>query len=225
VVIVPKVEQKEMSTWDEGQVSQFLVSIQGKRNEHLYRLALQTGMRQGELLGLMWEDIDWLSRTISVKRQLYKPVGGGFTFVPPKTRYGKRVIEVGDQTIESLKDQQVRIDEWRQVYRNVWTDYNLVFPSTHGTPQGRHNLLIEFKEYTKEAGLPKMRFDDLRHTAASLMLNHGIPTIIVSRCLGHSTPSVTLDLYGHLLPGFQSERARLMDSLVHPVEVDLENPE
>lgn len=220
VVIVPKVEEKEMKVWNEAQVSQFLVTIKAQRNEHLYRLALATGMRQAELLGLMWDDIDW-SGMLSVRRQVFSPDGGGYTFVPPKTKFGVRNIELGAQVIESLRDQQSRVDEWRAFFHKSWQENKLVFPSTRGTPLGRYNLLIEFKEYTKQAGLPQIRFHDMRHIAASLMLNHGIPVIIVSRILGHSKPSVTLDLYGHLMPGMQTEAAQLMDSLVHPVEIEL----
>ena len=99
-----------------------------------------------------------------------------------------------------------------------WTENNMVFPSMVGTPTGQRNLHKFFKRLLKKAGLQDIRFHDLRHTAATLMLMNGIPVIIVSRRLGHSKPSVTLDIYGHYLPGMQEQAAILMDDLVTPIE-------
>ena len=83
------------------------------------------------------------------------------------------------------------------------------------------NLRLDFKQVTDRAGVPKVRFHDLRHTAASLMLNNGIPVIVISKILGHSKPSITLDIYGHLYTEMQGEASRLMDELVSPVKVNL----
>jgi integrase len=98
-----------------------------------------------------------------------------------------------------------------------WEEHNMIFPSLRGTPTDQSNILSYFKRILNEAGLPDMRFHDLRHTAATLMLLNGTPLIIVSRRLGHSKPSVTLDIYGHYLPGMQAEVASLMDDLVTPI--------
>ena len=95
-----------------------------------------------------------------------------------------------------------------------------MFPSKVGTPITRYNLRRSFRRLLKESGVPKIRFHDLRHTAASLMLNNGIPILIVSRRLGHAKASITLDVYGHLMPSKQEEAAELMDSLLAPTEVD-----
>ena len=99
-----------------------------------------------------------------------------------------------------------------------WPENGLIFPSSKGTPSDPRNLLRVFKPLLKKADLPDIRFHDLRHTAATLMLLNGIPIIVVSRRLGHSKPSVTLDIYGHYLPGMQEKVASLMDELVTPVE-------
>jgi integrase len=104
---------------------------------------------------------------------------------------------------------------------NQWEDNNLLFPSMIGTPLNQRNLLRSFKKVLHESGLREIRFHDLRHTAASLMLNHGIPPLIVSKRLGHSKISITLDTYGHLLPGMQQETADFIDGLVTPLELKL----
>jgi integrase len=102
-----------------------------------------------------------------------------------------------------------------------WKEYGLIFTSKVGTPGDPSNLRIDFNRIIRKAGLPKIRFHDLRHTAASLMLNHGVPIIVASKRLGHSLPSTTLDVYGHLYHELQNDAARIMDELVIPIPVEL----
>ena len=99
-------------------------------------------------------------------------------------------------------------------------EYGLIFTNSFGGPIHPRNLLRNFKTLLRDAGLPEIRFHDLRHTAASLMLNHGIPVLIASRRLGHARPSITLDIYGHLIPSMQNKVAQLMDDLVTPIEIE-----
>jgi integrase len=219
---VPSAKKRKTQVWTESEVTSFMIVVEGERNEHLYHLALTTGMRQGELLGLMWKDIDWLKGTISVVRQAFMPEGGGFTFVEPKTKNGKRTVELSPTGVDILRMQIGKVDELRAFAAERWSENDLVFPSVVGTPQSRWNLEKEFKKYIAAAGIPVIRFHDLRHTAASLMLNHGVEAFIVSRRLGHSTVQITMDLYGHILPGAQRDAARLMDDLVRPIRVDKE---
>ena len=96
----------------------------------------------------------------------------------------------------------------------TWCHLDLVFPSSVGTQMAASNIRRDFRKLLKTSGLPKIRFHDLKHTAASLMLNHGIPVLIVSKRLGHSKPSITIDVYGHLIPSRQEEAAQLMDNLM-----------
>jgi integrase len=109
-----------------------------------------------------------------------------------------------------------------------WVDHDLIFPSKNGTPMDPSNLRLDFTCVLRLASLPKIRFHDLCHTAASLMLNHGIPVIVVSKILGHSRPSITMDIYGHLYNEMQDEAAQVMDELVTPICTQLhpknENP-
>ena len=103
-----------------------------------------------------------------------------------------------------------------------WHEHGLIFTSKVGTPIHHRNLLRDFKLLLNYAGLPEIRFHDLRHTAAAIMLNHGIPVIVVSRRLGHAKPSITLDVYGHMIPSLQAEAAQKIDELITPVEIDNE---
>jgi integrase len=217
-VALPKITTKEMKVLDDNQVRQLMITAAGHRYEALLHLAVTTGMRMGELLGLKWSDLDWASGTLKVQRQVQRHPGKGFVFPEPKTKAGRRVIELGQNTIRLLAAHRTR----QELESNApsWQENGLIFPSTKGTPADQRNLNRIFKELLKQAGLPEIRFHDLRHTAATLMLLNGIPVMIVSRRLGHSKPSVTLDIYGHYLPGMQKEAATLMDELVTPIAAD-----
>jgi len=102
-----------------------------------------------------------------------------------------------------------------------WNDHDLTFPSSVGTPINPSNLRKDFNEVIVRAGIERIRFHDLRHTAASLMLNNKIPGIIVSKMIGHSRPSTTMDIYGHLVPGMQDEAAKMMDGITTLNTVDI----
>jgi integrase len=219
--ILPKKQKKEMLVWNEYQVQTFLQFATGSRYESLYQLAILTGMRQAELFGLKWGDIDWNLRLLHVRRQAQALETGGWQFTDPKTRAGTRSIQLGEGSLSALRAQRIRQDAEKALAGNRWKEYDLVLTSSLGTPIHRSNFRIDFNRIIKEAGIPKIRFHDLRHTAASLMLMHGIPMLAVSQILGHSKPSITLDLYGHYVPGIQNGAAELMDRLVMPVGVQL----
>ena len=163
-------------------------------------------------------DLNWGNRTIQVNRQVMHLVGSGYIFTKPKTKAGNRSIILGRQALEVLREQQEEIASMRDHAGEKWVDLDLVFPSSEGTPLTGIKLRRRFNGVIEEAGLPKIRFHDLRHTAASLMLNHGIPILIASKRLGHSKPSITIDVYGHMLPSKQEEAADLMDDLMGSAE-------
>jgi integrase len=216
----PRYSKGEMKVLTDTQARQLLIAARGKRNELIYHLAVTTGMRQGEILGLKWKDIDWLSCTIHVQRQAQRINGMGIVFAETKTRAGNRLIQFGRETLKQLSAHRRRQDIERMA--KGWQENDLIFPSTIGTPLEQRNFYREFKELLKIAGLPDIRFHDLRHTAATLMLLNGIPLLVVTRRLGHAKPSITLDVYGHYLPGMQSEAAALMDELVTPIAAELQ---
>jgi len=218
----PKPKKREVKILDQGQVHRLLIAARtrGFGRLALFHLALVTGMRQGELLALKWDDLDLTAKSLQVKRQLKRVPGGGFNFAPPKTKAGYRTIRLGDRTTTILKRYyQVQLDV-KSKAGEVWQEHGLVYPSTVGTPLNPRNVVRTFKKLLADAGLPEIRFHDLRHTAASIMLNNGIDVLIVSKRLGHSKPSITLDIYGHLIAHSQEKAAELVDTLITPISFE-----
>ncbi len=217
---VPQAPATEMSVLDEEQVTRILIAASNTRYEALFRLAVTTGMRQAELFGLKWADISWQRGVLYLRRQIQRVPGEGMQFSEPKTRAGKRTIKLSEGMLQAFREHKLRQQVEMEQAGSRWSDADLVFTSKYGGSLDQSNVRREFYAILGIAGLPKMRFHDLRHTAASLMLNNGIPVIVVSKILGHSKPSVTLDIYGHLFNEMQDEAARLMDELTTPVRVD-----
>ena len=178
-----------------------------------YVLALATGMRQGEILGLPRTRLD-LTRHLVRVRQTLVLVKGGFEFGRPKTRASKRDIELRAEAVEALRlHHKLQLEE-RMRLGGLPKDYGLVFSTTVGTPIRRQNLQRRsFKPLLEEAGLPDIRFHDLRHTFASIALGRGANINTVSKMLGHSSVKITLDVYGHLMPGMQSEALGHLDGV------------
>ena len=219
----PKTQEKEIRVLDQDQVHALLSVAKSKGFHHfaLYYVALVTGMRQGELLGLKWNDFDPERKTIKVTRQVQRVQGGGFEFSPPKTKKGFRTIKLGGEAVNVLRRHYIAQLDYSSREGDKWQDHTLIFPSVVGTPINPPNLVKAFRALLEKAGLPRVRFHSLRHTAASLMLNNGVDVLVVSRRLGHSKPSITLDVYGHLIPSSQQKVADLMDNLITPNTLEL----
>lgn len=213
----PQKPAMEMKILDEGQVSQLLITARGNRLEGLLQLTLSTGIREMELLGLKWTDLDWVKRTLKIERQLAREKNLKSQFVSPKTRAGKRTIVLGKSTIELLRAHYERQLEERKAAGEKWHEQGLIFTNRYGGPMDSRNLLRDFKNLLSQSGLPEMRFHDLRHTAASLMLNRNVNPLAVSKRLGHARTSITLDTYGHLMPNLQEEVAEVIDELITPI--------
>jgi integrase len=205
--VSPKVTSREMKYLTEQETRVFLETANLIQPElyALYYLAIHTGMRKSELLGLRWEDIDWQHSTLQVQRQLRWKRQGQYEFNSPKTAKGIRSIKLGEKAIATLLEHKASQSP---------ADQGLIFADEAGEPIRDNHLYRSYKQVLKEAELPTIRFHDLRHTAASLMLNYGVPVIIVSRRLGYAKPSITMDVYGHIIPSRQEEAAILMDRLM-----------
>ena len=159
-------------------------------------LAVTTGMRQGELLGLKWEDLDFEAGTLQVRRTLSTQAGRGFSFSPPKTAKGRRSIKLPEVAKRSLKKHRKAQLEERMKLAGLWEDNGLVFATRLGTPVGRQELVMRsFKPLLIKAGLPDIRFHDLRHTCATLLLGKGVHAKFVQELLGHATISATIEKY------------------------------
>jgi len=201
-----------------------MISVKESRFKTLYQLALSTGMRQGELLGLKWSDLDWNHSTLQIKRQLQYIVVKYLVFSDLKTHFSLRAIKLGSNILDELRAHRQRQEAEIVRVGKKWDDNDLIFPSSFGTPINPRNLVRDFKKFLKRASLPNIRFHDLRHTAATLMISHGVPVNVVSKILGHSKVSVTLNIYAHSNTDMQEQAAKIMDDLTTPIAFEVEKP-
>lgn len=213
----PKVEQAEMKLLNEKQIQQFLIAATGSTFEAAYYLALTTGMREGELLGLKWADIDWNRSILFVQRQLQQVKGQGYVFIPPKTRAGRREIKVGAVSLRYLEAHRDRQSIQKSLAGERWQEKDLIFPTTIGTPLDCRRLTDEFKLILKRARLPKVRFHDLRHSSINALLDNEIPVNTVQRRAGHSKASTTVNIYGHSTAHSQDNAAEKIEQLITPI--------
>jgi integrase len=169
-------------------------------------------MRQGELLGLRWSDIDFLHGTGSIQQTMYR-LGGTILFKEPKTARARRSVALPAALIAALRDHRESQAGMRRVLGSEYEDHDLVFCQPNGKPLHAHNIVQrDFRQVIYRAGLPRIRFHDLRHTHATHLLRAGVHPKVVQERLGHSTPAFTLAVYSHVLPGMQEEAARALSS-------------
>jgi integrase len=207
----PRVRIPEIRPLSPIQARTLLDAAKGNRLEALYVLAVTTGMRQGELLGLGWEDVDLESRTVRVRRTLTLAKGGP-RLTEPKTRGSRRSIRLTASAVEALERHRERQEAEGAASKGYWGDRGLVFRTRRGTPIRRDNLHDKhWKPLLRRAGLPDIRFHDLRHTCATLLLTKSVHPKIVSEMLGHSSIAITLDTYSHVIPGMQEVAALAME--------------
>jgi integrase len=211
----PQLRREEIKSLTSKQAKLLLKQIRGDRLEALYVLGITAGLRQSELLGLKWEDVDLERGTLQVRRTLTGLKNGQPIFGSPKTAKSKRSIQLTVKALEALKRHHALQVEEEQRLAGLWQEHGLVFATRVGTPINRRNLVIRsFKPLLNRAGLPKIRFHDLRHTCATLMLCGGIHPKVVQELLGHASVTITLDTYSHVLPSMQGEAAEKMDSML-----------
>ncbi|MFB9330116.1 tyrosine-type recombinase/integrase [Paenibacillus aurantiacus] len=205
MIDMPKVEQQEVQVWDTEQVRKF-DEIASKHREYVaFLLAYAAGLRQGELLGLRWKDIDFEQKTLSVVQTLSHD--GKELTAGAKTATGTRLVSLDDKTIAELKKRKRLVAAEKLSAGGVYEDNDLVVATSIGTPLGPRNMLRTFYRLISEAELPELTIHDLRHTHATLLLKQGVHPKIVSERLGHASVKITLDLYSHLLPNMQKETA------------------
>ncbi|WP_301291923.1 site-specific integrase [Bacillus sp. 1663tsa1] len=193
-------DARTVNTWTEEEVLRFLEHAKESRYYIAYLLAITCGMRKGEILGLQWKDIDFERRALSVNRSLSHITK---EFHEPKTSSGKRLIVLPDITLMALNDHLQKISEEKERLGEGYNDYDLVCPTYNGNPCNFRSLTQLWKKLIKKSEVPDIRFHDLRHTHATIMLKQGIHPKIVSERLGHKKVGITLDTYSHVVPGLQ----------------------
>lgn len=208
----PQVRREEIRPLTPEQAKQLLDAARGDRLEALYTLAVHTGLRQGELLGLKWEDVDLGSGSLHVKRTL-TTARGGPRLAAPKTKGSRRRVSLTRGAMDALRAHLARQLEEIDWASSLWQENGLVFASEMGRPLDRRDLTSrQFKPLLKRANLPqKTRFHDLRHTCATLLLTKNVNPKVVSEMLGHSNIAITLDTYSHVLPNMQDSAARALE--------------
>jgi len=210
----PRTEHFEITTLTAKQASDLLVAAEGNRLRALYVMALTTGMRQGELLGLRWRDVDLERGSVQIRGTM-QATKKGLRFAETKTRGSRRHVLLPTRTIDALRQHRAAQAEERLRVGQAWEDNDLVFANEVGRPIAAGNLLKRsFEPLLRRAGLPRIRFHDLRHSAATLLLEEGIHAKIVSEMLGHTRISTTLDLYSHVTPTMQRQAAEAFDAIL-----------
>ena len=199
---LPKAERKEMQTLPVEQLTSFLREAKDSGVFALYYIDLTTGLRRGELLGLKWSDIDLEKGDLRVQRQIGR-IDGKIIEMPLKTKNAYRTLPLSADAISVLKIQKCKVgnSEW-------------VFPSPTGSPMSPDSVLHMLHRVLKRAGLPKVRFHDLRHTFATLALQNGVDIKTVSGMLGHFSAGFTLDTYAHVTTSAKREAAKTMGNIL-----------
>ena len=209
-VKAPRPAPDEMRPLSETEARTFLEVASEERFEALYVLAITTGLRRGELLGLRWDDADLEKGTLRVGRSLVRE-GGRYTLGDTKTKRGRRQVNLTPRTVNALKAHRKRQLEERVRLAGLYEDQGLIFATSAGTPIQPENLVKRsFKPLLKKAGLPEIRFHDLRHTCATLLLGRGVHPKMVQELLGHATIAMTLDTYSHYLPSMGDQASGAM---------------
>lgn len=203
----PRIARRDIQPLTGDQVAQLFSAAEGDRLEALYVVAVATGLRLGELFGLQWKDVDLDGGAITVRYTLSE-VNGKLTLAEPKTAKGRRRVELPGIAVDAL------LSHRKAMLAEGSLGGGYVFCNQSGGPLRRsHFHSQQFKPLLKSAGLPSIRFHDLRHTAATLLLGEGVHPKVVQERLGHSQISVTLDTYSHVLPTMQRDAANRLETM------------
>lgn len=207
----PRRTNREMMPLSVSEMQRFLEVVRDDRFYALYVLALSTGMREGELLGLRWQDVDMARHTLQVRMNVAEVARKQFALAETKTVYSRRTVALTQAAVDALAE------HWqRQQLQPTAINLGLVFPSRTGGIMIPHNITKRsFKRYLVKAGLSRdIRFHDLRHTAATLLLASGVNVKVVSEMMGHSNVAITLRIYAHVLPHMQQSAVQAMDEML-----------
>ncbi|MEW1640155.1 tyrosine-type recombinase/integrase [Streptomyces sp. NPDC093801] len=206
-----------------AEARQFLAATRGHRLHALFELALHTGLRKGELLGLRWEDLDLASGTASIRRTLQRTNTGGLTALPTKTHSSERRIALPTPCLRSLTLHRDKQRQEREAAGDAWQNSGYVFTRPDGAPIEGATLTRHFTALLRRAGLRRIRFHDLRHSAATLLLEQGVELVVIKELLGHAHIGVTATVYAHVRLRLQRQAIdTLSNALRHPADATAE---
>ncbi|MEU9462942.1 tyrosine-type recombinase/integrase [Streptomyces sp. WC2508] len=198
----------------------FLTTTSAHRLQALFELALHTGLRKGELLGLRWEDLDLAGGTASIRRTLQRTNSSGLTALPTKTKSSERRIALPTRCLRSLEQHRDRQLQEREVAGTGWKDSGYVFTRPDGEPVEGSTLTRHFNALLRRARLRRIRLHDLRHSAATLLLEQGVELVVIKELLGHAHIGVTATVYAHVRLRLQRDAIDLLGhALRNPAEI------
>ncbi|SRR6266851_2687871 len=207
----PRISHKEVRVLSPEETLKLLGAARGEAIEGLLVIAVSTGVRLGEALALQWKDVDLERREVRISKSLQRIPGQGQVVSETKTRRGRRALVLPMRTVEALRTHRSEQQSWRRAAGPSWNEHDFVFTSSSGQPLDQRNVLRMFRRVLRRAKLPKMRFHDLRHSCASLLLAEHTDPRVIMETLGHSNISVTLNMYAHVMPALKRDAADAMD--------------
>jgi len=213
LVKTPRLSGTEVNPFSPEEVKIFLSAISGHRLEALFILAITTGLRQGELMGLRWEDVDLDYATLRVSFALQR-IDRAYHLVEPKSRTSRRTIALPQVAVTALRSHRTRQLEERMLAGRDWTDTGMVFTTATGYYLNGQVAAVQFHKVLEKAGLRRQRFHDMRHCCASLLLSQGVHPRLVMETLGHSQIGLTMNTYSHVIPDMRREAADQMDAIL-----------
>ena len=214
----PPMSSTEPQPYSLDEARAFLTAAATDRLSARWVLALSLGLRQGEALGLQWDDVDFPRGRLQVRRALRLQPGGELALVKTKTLRSNRTLPMPGPLASALQAHRASQSNARTVAADLWHDGDLVFTTAIGTPVHPRNDYRAFQRIIKNAGLRRIRLHDLRHTAASVLLAQGVPARVVMEILGHSQISVTLNTYTHVDTSLTQDAADRMEQALWPNE-------
>lgn len=232
-IAAPKGDSKEMNTLSPEETQRFLEGADNGKSNYsngvfnrvgaMFHLALETGLRPEEYFALKWTDLDFgnpilgISASLQVRRVVIRSANtGDWWFDEPKTQKSRRSVPLSDELVLRLKEQRKNLEEWKKQTKK-WTEHDLVFPSNFGTPHYPDSIRKLFKKILESAEIDASRYRlyDLRHSCASLLLRANVHPKVVSERLGHSSVSITLDIYSHCVPTMQQNATQSMVGMIY----------